>query len=126
MSIPMEAKVKSVLSGDTLILQNKNKQERTLSLAFINAPRLNNDEPGSFQSRDFIRKLCVGKLVRFQILYTIPQKTGGSRDYGIVTLQNGQLLPDAIVSEGWAAIRRSITWGRHASHSVYWRLRIGE
>jgi staphylococcal nuclease domain-containing protein 1 len=105
MSIPMEAKVKSVLSGDTLILQNKNKQERTLSLAFINAPRLNNDEPGSFQSRDFIRKLCVGKLVRFQILYTIPQKTGGSRDYGIVTLQNGQLLPDAIVSEGWAKLR---------------------
>jgi staphylococcal nuclease domain-containing protein 1 len=102
----MEAKVKSVLSGDTLILQNKNKQERTLSLAFINAPRLNNDEPGSFQSRDFIRKLCVGKMVRFSVLYTIPQKTGGSpRDYGIVMLQNGQLLPDAIVSEGWAKLR---------------------
>jgi staphylococcal nuclease domain-containing protein 1 len=106
MSALMEAKVKSVLSGDTLILQNKNKQERTLSLAFINAPRLNNDEPGSFQSRDFIRKLCVGKSVRFSVLYTIPQKTGGaSRDYGIVTLQNGQLLPDAIVSEGWAKLR---------------------
>jgi staphylococcal nuclease domain-containing protein 1 len=106
MSAPMEAKVKSVLSGDTLILQNKNKQERTLSLAFINAPRLNNDEPGSFQSRDFIRKLCVGKMVRFSVLYTIPQKTGGaSRDYGIVMLQNGQLLPDAIVSEGWAKLR---------------------
>ena len=102
----MEAKVKSVLSGDTLILQNKNRQERTLSLAFINAPRLNNDEPGSFQSRDYIRKLCVGKTVRFSVLYTIPQKTGGaSRDYGIVTLANGQLLPDAIVSEGWAKLR---------------------
>ncbi|KAL1590632.1 hypothetical protein WHR41_00807 [Cladosporium halotolerans] len=107
MSAPqMEAKVKSVLSGDTLILQNKNKQERTLSLAFINAPRLNNDEPGSFQSRDFIRKLCVGKFVRFSVLYSIPQKSGGApRDYGIVLLQNGQLLPDAIVSEGWAKLR---------------------
>jgi staphylococcal nuclease domain-containing protein 1 len=106
MSAPMEAKVKSVLSGDTLVLQNKNRQERTLSLAFINAPRLNNDEPGSFQSRDYIRKLCVGKTVRFSVLYTIPQKTGGaSRDYGIVTLSDGRLLPDSIVSEGWAKLR---------------------
>jgi staphylococcal nuclease domain-containing protein 1 len=106
MSAPMEAKVKSVLSGDTLVLQNKNRQERTLSLAFINAPRLNNDEPGSFQSRDYIRKLCVGKTVRFSVLYTIPQKTGGaSRDYGIVTLTDGRLLPDSIVSEGWGKLR---------------------
>ena len=37
-----EAKVKSVLSGDTVILHNINnpKQERTLSLAFVSAPRL--------------------------------------------------------------------------------------
>ena len=38
----LEAKVKSVLSGDTVILHNINnpKQERTLSLAFVSAPRL--------------------------------------------------------------------------------------
>lgn len=38
----MEAKVKQVLSGDTLILHNiKNpSQERTLSLAFVSAPRI--------------------------------------------------------------------------------------
>ena len=104
----MEAKVKSVLSGDTLILQNKNnpRAERVLSLAFINAPRLNNDEPCSFQSRDFIRKLCVGKVIRFTVLYSIPQKSGGApRDYGIVVLSSGQLLPDAVVSEGWAKLR---------------------
>lgn len=37
-----EAKVKSVLSGDTIVLHNINnpKQERTLSLAFVSAPRL--------------------------------------------------------------------------------------
>lgn len=42
----MEAKVKSMLSGDTLILHKigNPKQERTLSLAFVNAPRLNQDE----------------------------------------------------------------------------------
>lgn len=37
-----EAKVKSVLSGDTVILHNLHnpKQERTLSLAYVTAPRL--------------------------------------------------------------------------------------
>ena len=103
---PQEGKVKSVLSGDTLILQNKAKQERTLSLAFINAPRLQQDEPGSFESRDFIRKLCVGKVIHFRVLYAIPQKTGGSsRDYGTVILPGGQQLPDLLVQEGWAKLR---------------------
>jgi staphylococcal nuclease domain-containing protein 1 len=106
MSATQEGRVKSVLSGDTVILQNKAKQERTLSLAFINAPRLQQDEPGSFESRDFIRKLVVGKVVHFRVLYNIPQKTGGgSRDYGIVHLANGQTLPDLIVQEGWAKLR---------------------
>jgi len=106
MSAPQEGKVKSVLSGDTVILQNKARQERTLSLAFINAPRLQADEPCSFESRDFIRKLCVGKVIRFQVLYVIPQKAGGQgREYGVVTLANGQQLPDIIVQEGWAKLR---------------------
>jgi len=106
MSALMEAKVKSVLSGDTLILQNKGKQERTLSLAFINAPRLQGDEPCSFESRDFIRKSCVGKTIQFKVLYNIPQKVGGgNRDYGIVQLANGQQLPDLVVQEGWAKLR---------------------
>jgi hypothetical protein len=37
-----QAIVKSVLSGDTVVLANLNnpKQERTLSLAFVSAPRL--------------------------------------------------------------------------------------
>ena len=106
MAAPQEGKVKSVLSGDTLILQNKAKQERTLSLAFINAPRLQQDESCSFESRDFIRKLCVGKVIQFRVLYAIPQKVGGaSRDYGTVSLAGGQQLPDLIVQEGWAKIR---------------------
>ena len=44
--MPMnQAKVKSVLSGDTLILASVNNpaQERTLSLAYVSAPRLKRD-----------------------------------------------------------------------------------
>ncbi|KAL1303694.1 hypothetical protein AAFC00_007046 [Neodothiora populina] len=103
----MEAKVKQVLSGDTLILHNiKNPgQERTLSLAFVSAPRLRRegDEPFAFESRDFLRKLCVGKVIRFSTLYNIP--TPSPRDYGTVTLQNGQQLLDLIVREGMVKLR---------------------
>jgi staphylococcal nuclease domain-containing protein 1 len=40
--MPLEARVKSVLSGDTLVLVNitNRLQERTLSLAYVSAPRL--------------------------------------------------------------------------------------
>ena len=36
----LQAKVKVVLSGDTLILTNPKGAERTLSLAYVSAPRL--------------------------------------------------------------------------------------
>ena len=35
--------------------------------------------------------------------YKIP--TGVNREYGVVTLQNGQQLPDLLVAEGWAKLR---------------------
>ncbi|KAF1985354.1 hypothetical protein K402DRAFT_357259 [Aulographum hederae CBS 113979] len=103
----LEAKVKSVLSGDTIILHNLNnpKQEKTLSLAFVSAPRIRRegDEPFAFESRDFLRRLLVGKVVRFRVLYTIP--TGAKREYGIVHLPSGQVLPEQAVKEGWLKLR---------------------
>jgi staphylococcal nuclease domain-containing protein 1 len=102
-----EAKVKSVLSGDTVILHNINnpKQERTLSLAFVAAPRLKRegDEPFAFESRDYLRKLLVGKVVRFQVLYKIP--TGVNREYGLIVLPGRILLPETAVAEGWLKLR---------------------
>jgi staphylococcal nuclease domain-containing protein 1 len=102
-----EAKVKSVLSGDTVILHNINdpKQERTLSLAFVTAPRLRRegDEPFAFESRDYLRRLLVGKVVRFQVLYKIP--TGANREYGLVVLPNRTVLPEQAVAEGWLKLR---------------------
>lgn len=50
----LQAIVKSVLSGDTLILTNpKGTAERTLSLAYISAPRLKRegDEVGGVLSQ---------------------------------------------------------------------------
>jgi staphylococcal nuclease domain-containing protein 1 len=65
------ANVKSVLSGDTLVLVSPNNPsaERTLSLAYVAAPRLSKDgdEPFAFQSREFLRSLTVGKQVKFSV-----------------------------------------------------------
>ncbi|KAL8780769.1 MAG: hypothetical protein Q9213_006316 [Squamulea squamosa] len=100
------AKVKSVLSGDTLVLASlESGQERLFSLAFASAPRLQRDreEPFAFQSRDFLRRATVGKVIQFVVHYTIP--TGTKREYGTVTLQSGEELPEACVAEGWVRLR---------------------
>ncbi|KAB8076479.1 hypothetical protein BDV29DRAFT_86375 [Aspergillus leporis] len=106
--MPLEARVKSVLSGDTVVLSHITNpgQERTLSLAYVSAPRLRRegDEPYGFQSREFLRELLVGKVVQFNVLYTIP--SGAKRDYGTIKLPTFEvLLPDISVQEGWVRVR---------------------
>ncbi|KAJ1335913.1 staphylococcal nuclease domain-containing protein 1 [Microdochium nivale] len=100
------ANVKSVLSGDTLVLTSTNNPslERIVSLAYVSAPRLNRDgdEPFAFASRDFLRKLVVGKPVQITVLYTIP--TSG-REYGVAQLKDGTQFPDELVKAGWLKVR---------------------
>jgi staphylococcal nuclease domain-containing protein 1 len=98
--------VKSVLSGDTLILTSPNNPsaERTVSLAYVSAPHLKRegDEPFAFQSREYLRNLVVGKPVQFTVLYTIPT-TG--REFGTAQLKDGTLLPDELIKAGWLKVR---------------------
>ena len=106
-SAVQQARVKSVTSGDTLVLTSLTnpRQERTLSLAFVTAPRMRRDaeEAFAFASRDYLAKKLVGKPIQFQILYNIP--TGVNRDYGTVTLQTGQKFPDSNAADGWVKVR---------------------
>lgn len=60
-------------------------------------------QPFAFESREFLRRILVGKVVQFKVLYTIP--TGAKRDYGIISLPGGLTLPDAAVAEGWVKLR---------------------
>ncbi|KAM0515699.1 hypothetical protein ACHAPE_005777 [Trichoderma viride] len=98
--------VKSVLSGDTLILTSPNNPtaERTFSLAYVSAPHLKRegDEPFAFQSREYLRNLVVGKPVQCTVLYTIPT-TG--REFGTAQLKDGSLLPDELIKAGWLKVR---------------------
>lgn len=75
------AKVKSILSGDTLVLTalNNPASERQLSLAYVTAPRLSSNELYGFQSREYLRNLLVNKQVQFKVLYVI-----NDREYGDV------------------------------------------
>jgi len=103
----LQAKVKSVLSGDTLILSSPQdpRNERTLSFALVNAPRVRRegDEPFGYASRQFLVENLVGKMIQFKVLYTIP--TGAQRDYGTARLQDGRQFPLESVSNGWLKVR---------------------
>lgn len=106
MSKPFIGNVKSVLSGDTLILTSPNNPaaERVFALAYVTAPHLKRegDEPFAFQSREYLRNLVVGKPVQCTIAYTV--STNG-REFGTVKLQDGTDLPDELVKAGWLKVR---------------------
>ncbi|CEG35517.1 staphylococcal nuclease domain-containing protein 1-like isoform x1 [Plasmopara halstedii] len=86
------ATVKAVLSGDTLVLMgaaaNGPPQELMLTLSSLQAPRLarspeQSNEPYAWASREHLRKLCIGKQVRFKVEYRVPSI---NRDFGSVWL----------------------------------------
>lgn len=106
MSKTFVGNVKSVLSGDTLILTSPNNPaaERTFSLAYVTAPHLKRegDEPFAFQSREYLRNIVVGKPVQCTVLYTIPNS---GREFGAAKLKDGTELPDELVKAGWLKVR---------------------
>lgn len=72
------AKIKSVLSGDTVVLlgraaaDGRSAPEVTFTFERVTAPRMaskannNVDDPGAFPSREWLRNLCVGKTITFE------------------------------------------------------------
>lgn len=63
---------------------------------------LHPQQPHAFQSRDFLRKLAVGKEVQFNILYSVGT---ANREHGLVTLPDGSSLLETLVSEGMVKLR---------------------
>lgn len=111
--LPMKAIVKSVTSGDTLVLRSRaapvpgqTPQERLLHLAYIQAPR--KDETYAVQSRDFLRTMVVGREISFEITYS-----AAGMEFGTVVLSK----PDgtnvdvalAVVRAGAAKVREGRT-----------------
>ncbi|KAK7399303.1 hypothetical protein VNO78_10484 [Psophocarpus tetragonolobus] len=104
-------KVKAVPSGDCVVIMAMPTgkpgplPEKSITLSSLIAPRLARrggvDEPFAWESREFLRKLCIGKEVIFRVDYTVPSI---NRDFGSVLLgdKNVAML---VVSAGWAKIR---------------------
>lgn len=63
--MPLEARVKSVLSGDTVVLSHVANpgQERTLSLAYVSAPRLKREGDEVRLILPLILSLVIWRLV---------------------------------------------------------------
>lgn len=99
------AKVKSVLSADTLILTSpSSKQERTLSLAYLQSPRLQSNEKYAFEARELLRTLLVGKQVKFWVLY----QNASNREFGDISTPIFLSLIEYVLSKGAAKLKDNL------------------
>ncbi|KZT08461.1 transcription factor [Laetiporus sulphureus 93-53] len=110
----MKAIVKSVISGDTLVLrgnpgpQGQLPKERVLHLADIAAPRIGSsnreDEEWAFESREFLRAFAVGKPVTFTVTHSLPPNEDVPRDIGNAEIA-GQDVASELLKNGWAKLK---------------------
>ncbi|KAL7152664.1 hypothetical protein ABFS83_04G113800 [Erythranthe nasuta] len=102
--------VKAVPSGDSLVIMGNTKtgipQEKTITLSSLMAPKLaprrgGADEPFAWESREYLRKLSIGKEVTFRVDYAVPAI---NREFGSVFLDNKNVA-SVVVAAGWARVR---------------------
>ncbi|ESQ31759.1 hypothetical protein EUTSA_v10003594mg [Eutrema salsugineum] len=108
----LKGRVKAVTSGDCLVITalTHNRPgpppEKTITLSSLMAPKLARrggiDEPFAWESREFLRKLCIGKEVAFKVDYKVEAIAG--REFGSVYLGN-ENLAKLVVQNGWAKVR---------------------
>ncbi|KAL3716227.1 hypothetical protein ACJRO7_007913 [Eucalyptus globulus] len=125
-------RVKAVTSGDCLVIMamtNNNTgipPEKTITLASLIAPRLARkggvDEPFAWDSREYLRKLCIGKEVTFKVDYTVPSI---GREFGSVFLGDKNVAT-LVVAEGWAKVREQGQQKGEASPFLAELLRLEE
>jgi len=121
------ARVKSVLSGDTVVLlgkasgPNEKAPEVVFTLENISAPRVaskgngNIDEPGAFPSREWLRGLVIGQMVAFET-----RKQGasaGDRVYGLLNLTPPGAGAEETISIALEAVRNGYATPRMIASS---------
>lgn len=112
--------VKQVLSGDAVVVRGQPRggppPTRTVAMSNIIAPRLARrgnptvegssdtpDEPFAWEAREFLRKMLVGKEIKFVVEHKAP-----SREYGTIwTASDGRNLADVMLSEGLVEVRQA-------------------
>lgn len=135
--------VKSIFSGDTLVIKpltrsSSNEAEQRISLNYITAPKLarqttetgganaggsSTDEPYAFETREFLRKKLVGREICYTIDFTIPQS---NRLMCTVYLgkdkETGENIIESLLSEGLVELRQQT--GARANDTKYQRLTV--
>ncbi|KAF8265794.1 transcription factor [Lactarius quietus] len=113
----MKAIVKSVISGDSLVLrgrpgpQGQLPKERILHLADVSSPRLGNasreDEDWAYEAREFLRAMTVNKEIAFTSSHQLPSGEGDMpRDLGNGEV-NGVDITNELLLNGWAKVKES-------------------
>ncbi len=122
----LEGLVKGVLSGDTVLISGKvdklsdrAPEETLLSFNFVNAPRSasnNNkeEEPFGWESRNFLRGLVIGKVVKYTIDYR-----SGERAIGQIFLDNKNINLE-MVRRGYAKVGNINKQNESFSKSEYY------
>lgn len=109
----LKGTIKEVPSGDTLVIVGAAKvgvpPEKRITLSSLVAPKIGKrdgsvrDEPFAWESREFLRKKCIGQACVFKIDYVVEQI--GNREFGSVFLNQQDNVALAVVSNGWAKLR---------------------
>ena len=124
--------VKGVLSGDTIFISGKlpksgaMPEELQLTLTGVLAPKIGNsskltEEPYSYESREFLRKMLIGKVVLYKVDYT-----HNERKFGHVKLDN-KIINEEILKNGYAKLSFLPKGHENISKSDLWAsLQIAE
>jgi len=111
----MHAVVKSVISGDSLIVMGQDASkgpppEKLVTLSGIIAPRLGNrnggaDQPFAWAAREFLRQTAIGKRCSFAIdSAAAPQAGQKTREFGTVFVDEVSLAAK-LVEAGFAKVK---------------------
>ncbi|KAJ2994733.1 hypothetical protein HDV02_001345 [Globomyces sp. JEL0801] len=108
--------VKSILSGDSVVIRLKPQggppPELAFSLSNIVSPRLasknlENEEDFAFESKEFLREFLIGK----EVVYKIEYQSASNRAYGTLKVQhpinNETIVNRIVVAAGWAKVKSS-------------------
>lgn len=105
-----EGYVKGVLSGDLIVISGKIKknsdeapEEKNLFLTFVSAPKINSqtsyeEEPGAWDSRNFLRKLLIGRVVKYTEDYA-----SGDNSFGQVYFE-GKNINIEVIKNGFGRV----------------------
>ena len=107
-------------------------QEITVTLASLNAPRISRgpqqstEDPFAYESKEFLRKIAIGKSVTFRIVYCVTNinKYFGDVDLFDASTSQSQSLAKLVVAAGWSVVKESRDGKNSSIHDELLQLEV--